>query len=217
MENSGPSAPCCGCEAAASIANTRERGQRRVLWIVLAINVAIFVGEFGAGLWAESTALEADSLDSLGDALVYAISLVVLGRALRARAAAALVKGGIQLAFGLGVLIDVAAKLVVGAEPLAPIMAAAAAIAMVANATCFLLLTRYRSDDINMRSVWLCSRNDVIGNSGVIVTAGVVALTGWAWPDWVFAAFMAALFLRTSWTVLRTAWPQFRHGTVPAR
>jgi Co/Zn/Cd efflux system component len=186
------------------------------LWVVLAINLIIFAGEFGAGLWADSTALQADSLDSLGDALVYLLSLVVLARSVRARAGAALVKGGIQALFGIGVLIEVATKVLHGAEPLAPVMAIAAGAALIANTTCFGLLYRYRADDINMRSVWLCSRNDVIGNAGVLITAGVVALTGFAWPDWVFGALMALLFLSTSLTVIRTAWPQFRAAATPS-
>jgi Co/Zn/Cd efflux system component len=183
-----------------------------VLWIVLAINLVIFAGEFGAGVWTDSTALLADSLDSLGDALVYLLSLVVLARSVRARAGAALAKGGIQAIFGFGVLLEVAHKWLYGAEPFAPIMAIAAAAALVANTTCFALLYRHRGDDINMRSVWLCSRNDVIGNAGVLVTAGIVAATGFAWPDWVFGALMALLFLSTSLSVVRTAWPQFRRS-----
>jgi Co/Zn/Cd efflux system component len=187
-----------------------------VLWVVLAINLVIFAGEFGAGLWADSTALQADSLDSLGDALVYLLSLVVLTQSVRARAGAALVKGGIQAIFGVSVLIEVAVKFLHGAEPLAPIMAITAGAALVANATCFGLLYRYRGDDINMRSVWLCSRNDVIGNAGVLITSAVVAFTGFAWPDWVFGALMAILFLSTSVTVVRTAWPQFHAAKTPS-
>jgi Co/Zn/Cd efflux system component len=203
----------CGCEdVACSAQATAER--RRVLWLVLAINLVIFVGEFGAGLWADSTALQADSLDSLGDALVYLLSLVVLARSVRARAGAALVKGGIQALFGIGVLIEVGLKVLHGAEPLAPVMGIAAGAALVANTTCFALLYRHRGEDINMRSVWLCSRNDVIGNAGVLITAGVVALTGFAWPDWVFGALMALLFLSTSLTVVRAAWQQFRAPAV---
>jgi Co/Zn/Cd efflux system component len=116
----------------------------------------------------------------------------------------------VQALFGLGVLLEVGHKMLHGAEPLAPVMAIAAGVALVANTTCFALLYRYRGEDINMRSVWLCSRNDVIGNAGVLITAAVVAFTGFAWPDWVFGALMALLFLSTSVTVVRTAWPQFR-------
>jgi Co/Zn/Cd efflux system component len=198
---------CCEHTAEALV---RTNAQRRVLWIVLAINLVVFVAEFGAGFLADSTALQADSLDSLGDALVYGISLVVIGGSLRARAASAFTKGIIQAAFGLGVLAEVVHKLIIGAEPLAPIMAIAGAGALVANAMCFVLLMRHRSDDLNMRSVWLCSRNDVVGNIGVLFVAGLVALTGRRWPDLVFGAGLALLFLRTAWSVLREAWPHLR-------
>ena len=198
---------CCDHAAETLV---KSDAQRRVLWIVLAINLVVFVTEFGAGLWADSTALQADSLDSLGDALVYGISLIVIGRSLRARAGSAFFKGCIQAAFGLAVLAEVAHKSITGAEPLAPIMAIAGAGALIANGTCFFLLTRHRSDDINMRSVWLCSRNDVIGNVGVLLVAGVVAVTGWRWPDLVFGAALALLFLRTAAGVLGDAWPHLR-------
>jgi Co/Zn/Cd efflux system component len=184
-----------------------------VLWVVLAINVAIFVAEFGAGVWADSTALQGDSLDSLGDALVYGLSLVVLGRSLRARAGAALVKGGIQLGFAGAVLAEVLHKLIAGSEPLPAVMAAAAGLALIANITCLALLTRFRGDDINMRSVWLCSRNDVIGNVGVLLTTVLIAWSGWRWLDLAFGAGLAVLFLRTGIEVLGTAWPQFRPRT----
>lgn len=199
---------CCDCESTGT-ALARSAAQRCILWIVLAINVAIFLGEFGAGFWAESTALQGDSLDSLGDALVYGLSLIVLGRSLRARAAAALAKGGVQLAFAVAVLAEVVRKLIAGAEPIPTVMAIAAGAALMANATCLLLLTRFRGDDVNMRSVWLCSRNDVIGNAGVLLTTALIAWTGWAWLDLVFGALLALLFVRAGIDVLTSAWPQF--------
>ncbi|MGN2246084.1 cation transporter [Frateuria sp. GZRR35] len=176
---------------------------------MLAINIFIFLAEFGAGVWADSTALQGDSLDSLGDALVYGLSLMVLGRSLRARAGAALAKGGTQLVFAGAVLAEVARKLIVGAAPLPSVMAVAASVALIANVTCLALLTRFRRDDINMRSVWLCSRNDVIGNAGVLLTTALIAWTGWRWLDLIFGAGLALLFLRTGIEVLSTAWPQF--------
>src|SRR5512139_1005905 len=152
----------CGCGATAEhLAAVADFEQRRVLWIVLVINAALFVGEYAAGWWAGSTALQADSLDSLGDAGVYALSLFVVGRSLRWRAGAGVVKGVIQGLFGLAVLTEVGRKAFLGAAPEAPIMAVAASIALVANLACFFLLTRFRDQDINLRSVWLCSRNDV--------------------------------------------------------
>ena len=201
----------CGCgEAAEQLSAAADREQRRVLVIVLAINVALFIGEFGAGWWAGSTALQADSLDSLGDAGVYALSLLVVGRSLRWRAGAGAVKGVIQGLFGFAVLAEVVRKAFFGATPDAPIMAVAAAVALVGNATCFLLLTRFRHQDINLRSVWLCSRNDLFSNAGVIVAAGAVAWLGQGWPDLVVGALVALLFLHTSFEVLRVAIRQLR-------
>lgn len=123
---------CCGCEAANAVAK-RTSAQLRVLWLVLVINVGVFIGEFGAGWWASSTALQSDSLDSLGDALVYALSLIVAGRSLRARAGAAMVKGTIQFVFALAVLAAVAHKLIAGTVPLTVPMAIAAGVALLAN------------------------------------------------------------------------------------
>lgn len=200
---------CCDCESAGKVL-AQSAARRRVLWLVLVINVAIFLGEFGAGFWADSTALQGDSLDSLGDALVYGLSLIVLASSLRARAGAALFKGGIQLAFAGVVLAEIAHKLIVGAEPLPGVMAIAAGAALIANVTCLALLSRFRGDDINMRSVWLCSRNDVIGNAGVLITTALIAWTGWQWLDLLFGAALALLFLRTGIQITCTAWPQFR-------
>jgi cation diffusion facilitator family transporter len=201
----------CGCvETAEQLSTAADREQRRVLVIVLAINVALFIGEFGAGWWAGSTALQADSLDSLGDAGVYALSLFVVGRSLRWRAGAGVVKGAIQGLFGLAVLAEVVRKALFGATPDAPIMAVAATIALAGNAACFILLTRFRHQDINLRSVWLCSRNDLFSNAGVIVAAGAVAWLGQGWPDLVVGALVALLFLHTSFEVLRVAIRQLR-------
>ena len=202
----------CQCDDTAStLSQARDATRRRVLWTVLVINAALFIGEFTAGWWADSSALQADSLDSLGDAGVYALSLAVVGGSLRQRNGAAVVKGLLQGLFGLVVLAEVLRRLLTGAEPLAPLMAGAAAIALLANLACFGLLMRFRGEDLNMRSVWLCSRNDLASNAGVIAAAGIVALTGSAWPDIVVGTLIALLFLHTSWQVLREAWPGWRH------
>ena len=201
----------CGCGASASVSSTAQgAARRRVLWVVLGINLALFVGEFTAGIFANSTALQADSLDGLGDALVYALSLAVVAGSLQQRAGAALVKGMIQCLFGVAVLVEVIRHALFGSEPLAPIMAMAAAVAFVANLACFGLLYRFRSDDLNMRSVWLCSRNDLVNNCGVLVAAALVATSGSPWPDLAVGAIVAILFLHTSYEVIRTAWPQWR-------
>lgn len=207
------------CHPIATPSALRSVAQRRILWIVLGINLLLFAGEFVAGWWAESTALQADSLDSLGDAFVYGLSLAVIGGSLRSRAGAALVKGSIQAVFGLSILAQLAHRLLMGAEPSAPMMAIVAAIALVGNAACFGLLNRYRGDDINMRSVWLCSRNDIVSNLGVIAAAAAVGYTGRAWPDFVVGGLVALLFLQTSWSVLRIAARQWRQPEpqVPAK
>jgi cation diffusion facilitator family transporter len=203
----------CGCEqSGAVLADPRHAERRRVLWIVLGINAALFLGEFTAGWWARSTALQADSLDSLGDALVYALSLFVVTGSIRQKAGAALVKGVIQAVFGVAVLAEVVRRAWFGGEPLAPVMATVAALALLANFACFLLLSRFRSDDLNMRSVWLCSRNDLVSNAGVILAAALVALLGSRWPDLVVGALVAGLFLHTSFDVLRTAIRQLRQA-----
>jgi Co/Zn/Cd efflux system component len=210
MNSSSTSGCSCG-ETAERLSVAASRDQRRVLWIVLAINAALFVGEYAAGWWAGSTALQADSLDSLGDAGVYALSMFVVGRSLRWRAGAGVVKGVIQGLFGLAVLAEVGRKAFLGVTPEAPIMAVAASIALVANLACFFLLTRFRDQDINLRSVWLCSRNDVFSNAGVIAAAGAVAWIGQGWPDLLVGALVAMLFLHTSYDVLRTAIGQLRN------
>lgn len=201
--------PCCDCESTGE-ALARSRAQRRVLWTVLFINVVIFVGEFSAGVWANSLALQGDSLDSLGDALVYAVSLFVIGRTLRLRAGAALFKGAVQLVCAGIVQAEVLHKLVVGPSPVPQVMAIAAGVALVANGTCLALLTRFRSHDINMRSVWLCSRNDVISNAGVLLTSAGIAATHWLWLDIIFGGVLAVLFARTGLQVIGAAWADFR-------
>lgn len=207
----------CGChDTAAGLSANTDRARQRVLWIVLAINLLLFAGEFGAGWGGDSSALQADSLDSLGDALVYGLSLWVIGGTLRQRSKAVFLKGGIQALFGVAVLVEVGRRAWFGAEPLAPVMAIAAAAALVGNLVCFALLTRFRSDDMNMRSVWLCSRNDLVNNLGVIAAAGLVAWLDAAWPDLVIGALVATLFLRTAAHVLSGAWKDWQQGDGPA-
>jgi Co/Zn/Cd efflux system component len=145
------------------------------------------------------------------------MSLWAVGRSLRQRSHVVLLKGGIQALFGIGVLLEVLRRAWMGAEPLAPIMAWAAGLALVGNLVCFRLLTRFRSDDMNMRSVWLCSRNDLINNSGVLVAAALVALTGSRWPDLVVGAGVAILFLWTARSVLQGGWKDLQESsTAPA-
>jgi len=206
----------CGCSQAAEQALAAHNGQRRVLYVVLVINLLLFGGEFAAGWWASSSALQADSLDSLGDAGVYALSLAVIGRSLRWRSGAAIVKGVLQGVFGIAVLVEVARRMMGDAVPIAPIMVVAASVALAGNLTCFSLLTRFRKQDINMYSVWLCSRNDMVNNVGVILAAAGVLWAGHGWPDWVVGALIALLFLQTSASVLRDAFRQWHTGSTSA-
>lgn len=190
------------------------RGARGALTIVLAINVVMFVAEFGAGLVARSTALIADSVDMLGDALVYAPSLYALLRSDRWRAGTVVAKGLVIALFGIGLLIDVAMKLGHGVIPAANMMLVFGAIALAANLTCLALLYRHRARDVNMSSTFECSRTDVIANGGVLLAAGGAYLFGSPWSNIVASGLIAALFLRSAVRVLRDAWPQFRAGVL---
>jgi cation diffusion facilitator family transporter len=198
---------CCE-EKAAELDALRGR-QRRVLVTVLVVNIAMFVIEFGAGLLAGSTALLGDSLDMLGDSLVYGFSLYVLHRSQAWRAGAALAKGVIMVAFGAGVLLEAAVRLRAGVPPIVPAMAGIGALALAANTFCFLLLWRHRADDINLRSTWLCSRNDLFANGAVLLAAILVAWSASIWPDVIVGVGIAGLFLRTGSSVLRESFAEF--------
>ena len=192
---------CCESKAD-DLAALRGR-QARVLRIVLAVNAVMFFVEFGAGWIAGSTALMGDSLDMLGDALVYSFSLYVVAKTDVWRARAAQLKGVLMLAFGVGVLLKAGTTLTSGVVPAASTMAAIGLLAFAANAFCFALLSRHRSDDLNLRSTWLCSRNDLVANASVLVAAFLVARLGSFWPDVLVGGGIAVLFLRTAWVVLR--------------
>lgn len=166
---------------------------RRVLWVALAINLAMFAGEIVAGIASGSRSLQADALDFLGDSANYAISLGVASMALGWRSRAALLKGGTILAFGLYVLITTVLAALGQRVPQAETMGVVGVIALIANGSVALMLYRYRSGDANMRSVWICSRNDAIGNLAVLLAAAGVVGTGTAWPDLAVALIMAGL------------------------
>ena len=186
--------------------------QRRVLSVVLGVNAAMFVAEGVAGLLAHSTALLADSADMLGDAIVYAFSLYAVGRGALWQTRAALLKGAIMAFFGLGVLGEAGVTLAQGILPTAPLMAGMGLLALAVN-TCVLgFLWRHRGDDLNMRSAWLCSRNDVIANLGVLLAAWGVALTGTSWPDVIVGLSIATLFSLSAVQVIGAAARQLRQA-----
>lgn len=199
-----------GCDEDGCVSPTLIKNQRRILIWVLIINATMFVVEASAGWLAESSALLADSLDMLGDSLVYGFSLFVLNRGSQWLARSALLKGGIMALFGLFVLGEVAHKLIWPVIPMAETIGIIGTLALLANLVCLLLLWRHRSDDINMHSVWLCSRNDIIANSGVLLAAVGVAITQQGWPDIVVGLIIASLFLRSATQVLHRAYQQLR-------
>ena len=168
--------------------------QRRVLQLVLALNAVMFVVELTSGIRGHSTSLVADSVDMLGDAIVYGASLYALGRGALWQARVALGKGLIMAAFGIGVLVEVATKLQRGLMPASEIMGAVGLLALGANAACLLLLWRHRADDLNMRSAYICSLNDVAGNAGVLLASVGVGLLGSAWPDIAVGLLIAGMF-----------------------
>jgi Co/Zn/Cd efflux system component len=178
--------------------------------MVLAVNAGMFVVELAAGLLAGSTALLADSADMLGDATVYGFSLYVVGRGPVWLARGALLKGVVMAAFGAGVLADVAVTLARGTVPDPDVMGGVGVLALAANAGALALLWRARADDVNMRSAWLCSRNDVVANAGVLLAAVAVALTGSAWPDIVVGLAIATLVAGSAIDVIRTARVELR-------
>jgi len=183
---------------------------KRALVAVIAINATMFFVELSAGFAAQSQALKADALDFGADAATYAISLMVIGASLRARATAALFKGASLGVLALFILGMTALRVLGGEPPVAQTMGIIGVLALAANVASVLILLRWRDGDSNVRSVWLCSRNDAIGNVGVIIAAYGVALTGSAWPDLVVAGLLASLFLKSSVSIIGQATQELR-------
>lgn len=200
---------CCA-SACGSKSALNDPRWRRALWIALALNAGMFVLEFMAGASADSRSLQADALDFLGDSANYAISLSVASMALVWRARSAVVKGLTLLAFGGWVLATAILAFVHGATPHAETMGIVGVMALATNFGVALMLYRFRTGDANMRSVWICSRNDAIGNIAVIVAALGVFGTGSAWPDLVVAVVMAMLAMSGGWQILRHAREELR-------
>ena len=183
---------------------------RRALWIALLVNGAFFVAEMVAGAAAGSASLMADALDFFGDAANYAVSLGVAGMAFAWRARAALVKGWTLLAFAAWVLGSTTWHALAGTLPRAEIMGVVGVAALAANGAVALMLYRFREGDANMRSVWICSRNDAIGNLAVVLAAAGVFGTGTGWPDVIVAAIMGGLGLQGGWQIVRQARAELR-------
>ena len=203
---------CCDDKACA--VDALGESQASTLKAVLAINAVMFVVELGAGLFAGSTALLSDSLDNLGDALTYGLSIYAISKGARSKARVALFKGVLILAAALFVLVQVGYRSVYGATPLFEAMGLVSLLALIANSTCLALLWKHRTADVNMSSVWECSRNDIAGNVAVFVAAGAVWLTDTRWPDLIVGLLLSAWLLRSSVRVLRSGLTELR--LVPA-
>ncbi|OAN50023.1 cation transporter [Magnetospirillum moscoviense] len=200
---------CCG-DQCCSPPPTGSGWFRRALWVALAVNALMFLVEIGAGIASESSSLQADALDFLGDAANYGVSLFVLGMSLRRRAAASMLKGATMAAFGLWVAGNTLMHAMAGTVPEAPVMGAIGVLAFMANVGVAVMLYAFREGDSNMRSVWICSRNDALGNVAVMAAAGGVLASQSGWPDFAVAAIMAALALSGAFQVLGHAWREWR-------
>ncbi len=198
---------CCHHESAFNPCSVR---QRRTLWMTLGINALMFGVMVGAAWYGRSTALLADSLDNLGDALTYGLSLYVISRDRAAKARVALFKGGLIFAAAVGVVAQIVHRLFHPGVPLFEVMGFFSLLGLAANGACLWLLWQHREEDINMSSVWACSRNDVAGNVAVLVAAALVWLTGAAWPDVILAGGLVILLLASSVRVLSAALAELR-------
>jgi Co/Zn/Cd efflux system component len=203
-------AGCCGNEAKFDGVSA---DYRRRLWAVIAINASMFLVEMAAGRLSGSQALQADALDFFGDALTYGLSLAVIGASLQVRATMALAKGASLLLMGLWVFGSTLYQLFVLGVPQAQVMGVIGFLALAANLASVFLLVRYKDGDANVRSVWLCSRNDAIGNVAVMIAAAGVWGTATGWPDLVVAFIMAGLFLMSASQILAQGWREYRHGS----
>ncbi len=201
----------CGGGCAVDALHRRQRGTLRV---VLAINALMFVVIATAAWYGQTTALLADSLDNLGDALTYALSLYAVSRGAQTKARVALFKGVLILLGALVVAGQLVYRLLVPSMPVFEIMGAFSLLGLLANGFCLFLLWRHRHEDVNMSSVWECSRNDMASNLSVFVAAGGVWLTGQAWPDRLVAAALVFLLLRSAWRVITSARAELRRASV---
>ncbi|MEA9589425.1 cation transporter [Xanthomonas sp. WHRI 10064A] len=207
---------CCGCGKTLDVAAMQAR-QRRVLWWVLAINVGAFALMLAGALHSGAASLLSGSLDNLGDALTYALSLAVVGASLAAKARVALLKAGLILLAALAVAAEIGWKLAHPQLPLFQSMGVVAALNFAANLACLRLLWPYRNGDINLASAWACSRNDVYEGIAVLAASAAVWAFGSGWPDLVIAVALLLLFLRSAWQVARAALVELRQVTAMAQ
>ena len=201
---------CCDNECSIDALCAKQRG---TLQIVLGINAVMFLVIVGAALYSRSTALLADSFDNLGDALTYGLSLYVVSRSNSAKAKVALFKGLLIFLAAIVVLSQIIYRLYIPSTPIFEVMGAFSVLGLAANTVCLYLLWKHRGEDVNMSSVWECSRNDIASNLSVFVAAGAVWLTGTGWPDIVVALGLALLLLRSAYRVISSAWGELHVAT----
>lgn len=190
----------CGCEV-----ELKDNQQKTVLYWLLAINASMFVFEIGFGWLSESTALIADSLDMLADAIVYAIALYAVGKSIQHKANAALVSGYFQLGLGILILLDIARRLYGESEPHSWFMIGVGTVALVANVICLILIRKHNNDEVHMRASWIFSANDVIANLGVVIAGIFVMVFEQRWPDIVIGSIISVLILRGAYRILTDA------------
>jgi Co/Zn/Cd efflux system component len=204
---------CCGCGKTLDVAAMQAR-HRRVLWIVLLINLATFLMMVGASWYSHSSSLLSGALDNLGDAATYLLSLLVVGAGVAAKARVALFKGVLILAAAVAVAVQIGWRLAHPQVPLFESMGLAALLNLAANGFCLWLLTPYRNDDVNLASAWECARNDIFEGISVVLAAALVALFGAGWPDLLVAVALLVVFLRSALRVLRIAMVELRASRV---
>jgi Co/Zn/Cd efflux system component len=196
---------CCGGQA-----NTQR--ERNLLWLVLCLNAVMFMVEFIAGWLADSSGLLADSLDMLADTAVYGLSLYAVGKSLSHKARAALLNGSLQLVLGLLILLDIGKRIWLGSTPQVDIMTSIAALALLVNMLCFGLLYQFRRGDINLRASWICSRNDMLANVGVLMAAFLVSVLETSWPDWLIGALIALIVIHSATRIMVDAKHVMKHN-----
>ena len=190
----------CGCEV-----EIKDRSESKVLVILLLINAVMFLVEFGVGWWAQSTALIADAMDMLADAMVYGVGLYAVGKAASAKIHAATLSGWLQAGIGLLVIVDVVRRFIYGSEPASILMMGMGVIALIANVICLILISKHRKGEVHMRASWIFSKNDVIANLGVILAGVLVGWTGSRLPDLIIGFVVALIVFRGGILILQDA------------
>lgn len=198
------------CQKKSSELEKLNKQQSKVLWAVLGINLIMFGVELLSGLWSNSLALTADSLDMLGDAIAYGSSLYVINMGQKAYARSAMFKGGIMFLSAIAIFARAVYQITFSNAPELKVMTGIGFVALCANLVCLYLLTRHRDDNINMSSVWLCSRNDIIANTSVLLAAGLVYFTNSSLPDIVVGILLAFVFAQSASSVLSQSWKQLK-------